>query len=150
MTLACERAGLIMRGKYTKIIHQHQLWDVVFILKTRYDTSMLIWTYHAKKQLLDRKFPQSFVERTMAHPDTKVSGREKGTIEYQKRFDSSVVTVIGTRNDQHELVIVSCWIDPPRLGTKDAKKKASYHAYQRAGFWGKVWIILKRQLGLSL
>ncbi len=110
---------------------------------------MLIWTHHAKKQLLDRKFPQFFVERTIAIPDTKVAGREKGTTEYQKRFDTSIVTVIGTRNDQNELVIVSCWIDPPRPGTRDAKKKAAYHAYQRAGFWGKVWITLKRQFGLS-
>jgi hypothetical protein len=133
------------------------LWDVSTYLFSRFVcldkcliiNSMLIWTHHARRRLTERGFTKDMVQKTFSHPDTSFAGREKGTTEYHKRFGSSLVTVIVKQNEQQEWIIVSTWIDPPLPGTTDAKKKKGYLAYQRAGFWGKIWITVKRQLGMS-
>jgi hypothetical protein len=48
--------------------------------------------------------------------------------------------------------MVSCWIDPPYYGTADYDKKQKYVSYVRnykkASLLGKLWIELKRAVGL--
>lgn len=110
--------------------------------------SGLIWTTHALSRLTERRFTQHMARETFYQPDKVHPGREKGTTEYQKRFGQSRVTVIAKQNEQHEWIIISCWIDPPLPGTKDAMKKETYRRYQKAGFWKKVWMVILKQLGL--
>ena len=52
------------------------------------------------------------------------------------------------KNDQNEWIIISCWQDPPLPGTRDYHKKQQWLKYKKAGFFGKLFITLKRQLGL--
>jgi hypothetical protein len=109
----------------------------------------LIWTNHVLERMMERGIKQEMASETFHHPDKSFKGRESGSMEYQKRFGHSRVTVIARQNDQREWIILSAWIDPPLAGTPDARKKNAYRAYQRAGFWGKFWRIALRQLGIT-
>jgi hypothetical protein len=108
----------------------------------------LIFTHHALQRLEERQFSQHMVVETFHRPDSRHSAKQAGAYEYRKQYDQSTVTVIAKQNDRSEWVVLSCWIDPPLPGTKDWKQKQNWKAYQRAGFWGKVWITIKQQLGL--
>src|SRR5690242_10196221 len=108
--------------------------------------SGVIWTNHALERLAQRQFPQDMALQTFRTPDRTLSGKQSGTTEYQKRFGSSLVTVIARQNEKQEWIILSCWIDPPLPGTLDSKKKEAYKHYQKASNWGKFWITLKQQL----
>ena len=107
-----------------------------------------IWTNHAQERLLNRGVSQTMAAETFQNPDTTSSGKNPGTIHYEKKFDSSTVTLIAKQNERKEWIIISGWIDPPLPGTKDFKKKQDWKQYQKAGFWGKVWYHLKQQLGI--
>ena len=108
-----------------------------------------IWTNHAHERLNQRGLTQEMAGTTFAHADVSMAGKQAGSIEYRKRYGRSLVTVIAKKNENGEWLILSCWIDPPMPGTEDEKKLHAYRDYQRAGFWGKVWKIVKRQLGLG-
>jgi hypothetical protein len=108
----------------------------------------LVFTNHALQRLEERQFPQRMVVETFNRPDTSHPAKQVGAFEYRKRFDASTVTVIAKQNERREWVVLSCWIDPPLPGTKDYKQKQRYHAYKKAGFWGKVWLTIRNQLGL--
>lgn len=103
-----------------------------------------IWTNHALERLGQRGLTQSLAGETFQNPDQKFPAKNGGT-EFQKKFGISTVTVIAKKNDSGEWLILSNWIDPPMPGTQDAVKKERYHSYQKASFWGKVWIQLKSQ-----
>ncbi|MEP7166719.1 MAG: hypothetical protein ABI758_01920 [Candidatus Woesebacteria bacterium] len=110
--------------------------------------SSLIFTNHVKDRIHDRRMNTSQIEHAFHSPDKKYSGKEAGTTVFEKQFGSQRVTVITKQNDRHEWIVISAWIDPPHAGTQDAKKRAYWQEYRRAGFWGKWWVMLKQSLGL--
>jgi hypothetical protein len=97
---------------------------------------------------MSRGVKQTMALQTFQSPDQTFQGKNPGTIEYEKKFGSSTLTLIAKQNEQKEWIILSGWIDPPLPGTADAKKKEAWKKYKKAGFWGKVWYQLKQQLGL--
>jgi hypothetical protein len=105
-----------------------------------------IWTNHAMERLNQRGLSQNLAWQAFNKPDKSFAGKEHGTTESQKRFGESLVTIISKRNDKGEWLILSCWIDPPLPGTMDYYKKEDYKKYNKAGFWGKVFLTLKKQL----
>lgn len=116
-------------------------------MSNKQDYGGIIWTNHALERLGQRGLTQDLAWQTFNSPDCSIDGKKEGTIEYQKRFNHSLVTIIAKKNEKNEWVILSCWIDPPLPGTVDAKKKEEYRKYQKAGFWGKFFLTLKKQLG---
>lgn len=108
----------------------------------------LIWTNHALERIGQRGMTQEIVTQTFYRPDHSFSGKEPGTIEYKKRFERSMVTLIAKQNDRREWLILSCWIDPPLAGTMDAKKREQYLKYKKSSFLGKLWLTLLKQLGI--
>ncbi len=107
----------------------------------------IIFTNHARTRLQERKLLETMALETILYPDSSNTGKKTGTKEFKKRFDASTVTVIATQNNQQQWVILSCWIEPPFPGTKDYDHRQRYHAYKKAGFWKKLWITVKNQLG---
>ncbi len=107
----------------------------------------LIFTNHALQRLDERQFPADMVVEAFNKPDSSGPAKQPGASEYRKRFNNSVVTVITKQNDRSEWIVLSCWIDPPIVGTKDYKQRQRYHAYRKAGFWRKVWLTILSQLG---
>jgi hypothetical protein len=109
---------------------------------------MPIYTNHAIDRMRERKFERALADQTFQHPDNTHSGKEPGTTEFNKHFGKETVTLIGKQNEKHEWVIISAWIDPPRPGTADEKEARQWRAYQKAGFWGKLWYRVRRKLGV--
>lgn len=105
----------------------------------------VIWTNHALIKLGERGLSQELAWQAFKNPDRTLKG--KGTVEYQKRFHKSLVTIIAKQNEKGEWVILSCWIDPSLPDTIDARKKEEYKKYKQASFWGKLFLTLKKQLG---
>ncbi|CAN5143293.1 hypothetical protein BH09PAT1_BH09PAT1_0240 [soil metagenome] len=105
-----------------------------------------IWTNHALERLGQRGLSQDIAWQAFAHPDRQFTGKNPGTVELQKNFGQSLVTIIAKQNEKREWIILSNWIDPPLPGTIDYYKKEGYKKYQKAGFWGKVFLTLKKQL----
>ncbi len=108
----------------------------------------VIWTNHALERLGQRGLSQHMALETFKSPDKKMAGKKSGSIELQKKFNTSTVTVIAAQSEKKEWLILSCWIDPPYYGTRDWKDRQYYREYQKAGFWGKLWIIFKKQVGI--
>lgn len=108
----------------------------------------VIWTNHALQRLNQRGLTQPIAFQAFSNADKSLAGKNKGTTEYQKRFGNSLVTIIATQNEKNEWLILSCWIDPPLPGSIDIKKNEFWKLYKKAGFWGKFWLIFKRQIGL--
>lgn len=106
-----------------------------------------IWTNHALERLSDRKLPQEMAWQAFQSPQHTTLGKHRGSFEYQRSFGKYQVTVIARQNEDKEWLILSCWVDPPYLGSFDDKKKQDYKAYKKASFWGKFFIIAKKQLG---
>lgn len=108
-----------------------------------------IWTNHALQRLNERGLSQEMASSTFNSPDKSLPGREKDTILSQKRYGTSLVSVISKQNEKREWLILSCWIDPPLAGSVDDKKRIGYKSYQKASPMQKIWITIKRQLGIS-
>lgn len=106
----------------------------------------LIWTHHAIERMKARGLSQDMAGEAFRKPDKTIPGKTHGAFEYQKQFGSSRVTLIAKQNDKYEWIVLSAWIDPPLPGSPDAKQKVAYHQYQKASFWGKLWLTLKKQL----
>jgi len=105
-----------------------------------------IWTNHALERLGQRGLSQDLAWQAFSKPDRQFDGKKHGTQEFQKRMGSSLITIIAKQNEKGEWIILSNWIDPPLPGTIDYYKKEEYKRYQKSGFWGKVFITLRRQL----
>jgi hypothetical protein len=111
--------------------------------------SPIIFTDHALKRLEERYFKKTMVEFTVTAPDKVVPGKQKGTTEYIKVFDSKKVTAIVGTARTGEPLILSCWIDPPYEGTTDNKKRKRYLAYKSATFWGRLWMEFQKLVGMD-
>ncbi len=105
-----------------------------------------IWTNHALDRLGQRGLTQELASQTFNRPDKSFPGKNPGTTECQKRFGNSLVTVICKQNDRREWIILSCWIDPPLYGTTDYNKKQDYLKSRKAGFLGKLWYTIRKQI----
>lgn len=108
----------------------------------------LIWTNHALQRLSERGFPQKLAYSTFTSPAKTLPGRDTGSVEYQRWFGKSKVTVIAKKNDKKEWIILSCWIDPPLPGTEDHEKLQKYRAYQQSTGWKRWLLAILRQFGL--
>jgi hypothetical protein len=106
-----------------------------------------IWTNHALERLGQRGLSQDLAWQAFRYPDQSFQGKNPGTTEYQKKFGKSLVTIIAKQNEKREWIILSCWIDPPLPGSIDIKKQEDWKKYKKAGFWGKFWLTVKKQLG---
>lgn len=107
-----------------------------------------IWTNHALQRLGQRGLSQDMAWQAFRNPDVSEKGKNPGTTESRKKFGNSTVTIIAKPNERNEWIILSCWIDPPLAGTEDFKKREAYIKYRKASLWGKVFLTLKKQLGL--
>ncbi len=107
----------------------------------------VIWTNHALERLGHRGLNQQMAHEAFKNPDKKNPGKQSGTMQFEKKFGNSTVTIIAKQNEKYEWLILSCWIDPPIVGYMDYYKKKRYVEYGKAGFWGKFWITFKEQLG---
>lgn len=107
----------------------------------------VIWTNHALKRLDQRGLTQKMAYEAFQFPQSSVPGREIGTIEYRRRWGNSLVSVIAKQNEKKEWLILSLWINPPLPGSIDLEKKNWQSAYQKASFWGKFWLEIKKQMG---
>lgn len=106
----------------------------------------LIFTFHAQDQLKNRGIKISEAWETFKHPTRSGKGKHGG-LEFERKFDNYKITVIATQNPKNEWVVKSVWRNPPLSGTPDSKQKAEWKKYKEAGFWGKIWITIKQQLG---
>lgn len=107
-----------------------------------------IWTHHAMDRIGQRGLSQDMAWQALRYPDATGKGNTPDSIQYQKKFGISTVTVIAKQTERREWIVLSCWIDPPVPGTVDARKKEYWKAYKKAGFWGKLWYTLLRQIGV--
>lgn len=108
----------------------------------------IIWTNHALSRLGQRGLTQELAWQAFQRPDQTKKGKEPGTMQYEKRFGQSLVTIIAKQNDKKEWVVISCWINPPLAGSIDVKKKEEYKKYQKSSFLSKFLLTAKKQLGL--
>lgn len=113
----------------------------------RQDYSGLIFTKHAQEQMIERGIKQDVAWETWKNPDHVTTGKKIGTEKFVRKFEDRSVTVIAKHNEKHEWIAISIWRDPPLPGTSDARKKEEYKKYQKAGFWGKLLLTAKKQLG---
>ena len=111
-----------------------------------------IWTNHVLERLRERGLAQDKAGEVFLHPERRFLGKQADTVEYQKHFGNSLVTLIVKENEKKEFIIISAWIDPPLAGTKDAKRKEKWvtykEKYRKSSFWGKVYLTFKKQIGL--
>ena len=105
-----------------------------------------IWTTHALERLGQRGLSRGMATEAFQHPDHKASGSTPASIEFQKKFGDSMVSIIAKKNERGEWIILSCWIEPPLAGTQDSRKKKEYITYQKASTFGKILRMVKRQL----
>ncbi len=98
-----------------------------------------IWTNHALERLRQRRLPQDTAWKAFQYPEKSIPGKQDGTVEYQRWFGKSLVTVIAKQNERKEWIILSCWVDPPIIGSFD---------HPNTSFWGKLWLELRRQIGI--
>jgi DNA-directed RNA polymerase subunit beta' len=59
----------------------------------------IIFTNHANDRIRERSFDKKVVIETVEKPDSVASGKQKGTLEYVKKFGISRVTVIVKENE---------------------------------------------------
>ena len=120
--------------------------------------SDIVFTDHSIKRMKERGISGEWAFQTVKSPDERKVGKEKSTYEFTKKLGTRIITAIAKKNDIGEWVILSVWIDPPFEGTNDSKKRKSYLKQQekirnlnkkmsKAGFWGKLWITFRKQVG---
>lgn len=107
-----------------------------------------IWTNHAIDRLSQRRLPQDMARQALDNPDRVIPGKKYGTKEHQKRIGKYRITLITSHTERHEVLVLSCWVDPPFSGSIDIEKQAAYRTYKKASFWGRLWINLKSIVGL--
>jgi hypothetical protein len=107
----------------------------------------IIWTNHALERLSQRNMTQNMAFEAFSNADRVIPGKKAHTTEFQKRIDHYFATVIATKNEKDEWVVLSCWVDPPMPGSIDIKKRNDYLALKNSSGWKKIWLTIKQQLG---
>lgn len=119
----------------------------------------VVFTNHAIERMEDRGITGDWAWQTVRSPDKTAAGKEKHTTEFVKEFGTHKVTAIAKKNDIGEWVVLSVWMDPPLHGTQDYYKKEKYHKkmerersldkkMERSSFWGKLFLTLRKQIGI--
>lgn len=107
----------------------------------------LIWTNHALDRLTARGLSQERAWETFKNPDIEQKTKDEGTL-FQKRFGETLVTVIAKQNEKKEWIVISVWMDPPLPGSEESWEKQRYRKYRKASFMGKLFLTLRKQLGI--
>lgn len=121
--------------------------------------SDVVFTTHAIDRMRERGIEGNLAHQTVKAPDNANPGKEKFTTEFVKKYDTYKITVIGKKNDIGEWLVLSVWRDPPLPGTKDYKKREKYYKkmektkrldkkMENASFFGKLWITVRKQIGI--
>lgn len=105
-----------------------------------------IWTNHALTRLNERKIPKELVIQALTNPDRTNSKIDNG-VEYIKKIENQTVAAIVKENESGEKIIVSVWMNPPLIGTKDFKRRQRYYQMQNATFLKKFWLTFLTQIG---
>lgn len=108
----------------------------------------LIWTDHARQRLQDRGLSQPTVEQAIRHAEQRRPGKKANTQEYSARFEEHTVTAVVSPGEKNELIIISCWVDPPFPGTKSWYKKQRWKRYKQLPWWQKLLWLAARQVGV--
>ncbi len=119
----------------------------------------VVFTNHAIARMQQRGISGDWAWQTVKHEDSKRPGKEKHTTEFTKKFGDHTVTAIGRKNELGEWVVLSAWMDPPLQGTADYRKKEQYNKkmqktreldrkIEKASFWGKMFLTLRKQIGI--
>ena len=107
----------------------------------------LIWTNHAMKRLEERGLTQVDAWHAYNHPDSMRIDRQTKSIKYEKKLDRSTISIMIKENEKKELIVLSCWIDPPKPGSVAAKELQEWKNYKKVSAIGKILYLLKKQLG---
>lgn len=107
----------------------------------------LIFTNHLLERMRQRGITHNQIWETFKHPDKQDENR-KGATERTKKFEKYEITILFKHTPQNEVIIITCWMDPPLPGSQDARDKAWWENYRRAGFFGKAWLSFLKQTGL--
>lgn len=107
----------------------------------------LIWTNHAIERLKERGLTQEDAWYAYKHPDSMNIDTKNGSIKYEKKYNDSEINIIIKENDKKEIIVLSCWIDPPLPGSIAAKEKSEYKKYKKASAFWKILYLVKKQLG---
>ncbi len=106
----------------------------------------LIFTNHVLERMKQRGITNEQIWETYKSPDEQQKATN-GAVERKKKFGDYYVSIIFKYNTQNEAIIISCWMDPPLPGSKDAREKGWWENYKKAGGLGKLWLTLLKQLG---
>lgn len=106
----------------------------------------IIWTNHANQRLKDRKITSSQVTQTINSPDSKIKNND-GSVELSREFGQQKVHAVVKENENGELILLSCWINPPNTGSMDHKKNNYYKNVKKSKGIKKFWYTLLNQLG---
>lgn len=106
----------------------------------------LVFTDHAIKRMAERGLDRNQALEILRNPDSKEN--ERGTIRLKKKFNGFDATLLLKQNNRKEWIVISFWRDPPLPGTKDDRNRKNWEKYKKAGFWGKILISVRQQLGL--
>lgn len=107
----------------------------------------IIWTNHAKKRINDRKISQNQITETINTPDSKLNNPD-GSTELIREYGKQKVHVVIKENEKKELIILSCWINPPNYNSTDFKKKEYYNKITKSSPLKKFWYTLLNQIGV--
>lgn len=107
----------------------------------------IIWTNHALERLGQRGLSQEMAWQAFRYPEKTAKGSAADSFEYSRQFSHSIVSVIAKQNEKKEWIILSCWINPPLAGTRDARDKEAYKKYKNANEFIKFLLTIKKQLG---
>lgn len=105
----------------------------------------LIFTNHALTRMKEREISREDIWETYKFPDFQ-DEKKNDAAERTKKFGKKEVSIIFKYNEKNEVIIVSCWMEPPLPGSRDAKEKEWWKKYQKAGFWDKLWLQAVKQL----
>jgi hypothetical protein len=106
-----------------------------------------IWTNHALERLNQRGLTQYLAKEAFIKPDTTRPGNNGSTV-YEKTYHDSLISIVAKKNERGQWLILSCWINPPLPGTEDARKHEQWKMYKKAGFWTRILLTIKHQIGL--
>ncbi len=104
----------------------------------------LIFTNHVLERMRARGITQEQIWETYTSPDKQ--DQIKDADRRVKKFGNVSVTIVFKYNEKRETIIISAWMDPPLPGSKDAAQKDWWEKYKKAGFMGKIWLTLVKQM----
>lgn len=104
----------------------------------------LIFTNHVLTRMKERGITDDQIWQTFTSPDKQ--DQIKDADRRIKRFGNNSVTIVFQHNEKRETIIISAWMDPPLKGSRDTKEKEWWEKYKKAGFMGKIWLTLIKQV----